>query len=114
MKPDRTAYEAHYEAGRFWRKVQKYAKVAGVGVLTPALKLYYAAQDSDTPKWARVAMLGALGYFISPLDGVPDIVPIVGYGDDLGVLLAALATTAAYIKEAHVLKAHALIEKWFG
>jgi uncharacterized membrane protein YkvA (DUF1232 family) len=40
---------------------------------------------------------GALAYFIFPLDAVPDFVPMTGYTDGLGVLAAAVATTAAYI-----------------
>lgn len=113
MTEDNQAHQRHYDDARFWRKVQRYATQAGETVLDPALRLYYAAQDKDTPKWARAAIMGALGYFIFPLDAIPDVIPAMGYSDDLGVLLAALATTAVYIKEAHVLKAKAKLNQWF-
>lgn len=98
----------------FWEKVKGYAKVAGEGVLEPALKMYYAAMDSDTPTWAKATIIGALGYFISPIDAIPDLVPVVGYSDDLGVLVAALATTATHIKDEHVKKAKETLAQWFS
>lgn len=105
--------EAYSDDG-FWNKVKGYAKVAGENVLEPALKMYYAAMDSDTPAWAKATIIASLGYFISPVDGVPDVVPIVGYTDDLGVLCAALATTAAHIKKAHVQQAKETLKQWFS
>lgn len=102
-----------YSDHGFWHKVKRYAKVAGATVLEPALKMYYAARDDDTPKWAKTAMIGALAYFISPIDAIPDLTPVLGYSDDLGVLLAAVATTAAYIKQEHVDKARATMRQWF-
>lgn len=98
----------------FWQKVKRFAKVAGAQVLEPALKMYYAATDPATPAWAKAAMLGALGYFISPIDAIPDFTPLLGYTDDLGVLLAAAATTAAHITPEHVKKARETMQQWFA
>lgn len=64
-----------YSDDGFWDKVKGYAKVAGENVLEPALKMYYAALDSDTPIWAKTAIFTALGYFISPIDAIPDLIP---------------------------------------
>ncbi|WCY74099.1 YkvA family protein [Pseudomonas aeruginosa] len=75
---------------------------------------YYAATDSDTPTWAKTTIYGALGYFISPIDVIPDITPIVGYTDDIGVLCAALAATATHIKAEHVTKAKETLKQWFS
>jgi uncharacterized membrane protein YkvA (DUF1232 family) len=109
-----TNYGASYSDDSFWDKVKHYAKAAGEGVLTPALKMYYAATDADTPLWAKTAIYGALGYFISPIDAIPDIVPLAGYTDDLGVLTAAIAATAAHIKDEHVEKARTTLAQWFS
>jgi len=106
-------FQKDYSDNNFWDKVKTYARVAGEGVLTPALKLYYSAQDSDTPVWAKGTIYGALGYLISPIDAIPDIVPIVGYSDDLGVLVAALAAVAFHIKEEHVAKTKETMKQWF-
>jgi uncharacterized membrane protein YkvA (DUF1232 family) len=107
-------FSSAYSDDGFWDKTKKYAKVAGEGVLEPALKMYYAALDAETPVWAKTTIFAALGYFISPVDAIPDIVPAVGYSDDLGVLAAALAATAMHIKDEHVRKAKETLSKWFS
>ncbi|EGR0741485.1 TPA: YkvA family protein [Vibrio cholerae] len=106
-------YASQFNDDSFWDKVKGYAKAAGETVLEPALKLYYAASDSDTPVWAKTVVYGALGYFISPIDAIPDITPIVGYSDDLGVLIAATASVAAHIKDKHTQKAKETLKQWF-
>lgn len=108
-----TDFNAQYSDTRFWEKVKTFAKTAGRKALEPALKMYYSATDSDTPLWAKTAIYGALGYFISPVDAIPDFLPVVGYTDDIGILVAAAATVAAYIKEEHVNKARATLRQWF-
>ena len=107
-----TDYTTHYTDAGFRDKVKTYAKVAGRKVLEPALKMYYSATDPDTPRWAKATIYGALGYFISPLDGIPDLLPVVGYSDDLGILLAALAALAVYIKDEHATRARDTLRQW--
>lgn len=106
-------YRRHYSDSRFWHKVRRYAKTAGRAVLEPALKMYYAARDPSTPKWAKNTIYGALGYLILPADVLPDILPAVGFSDDLGILIAALGVTAAHIKPEHTAKAQQILAKWF-
>lgn len=112
--PNDDGFSSSYSDDGFWDKVKNYAKSAGEEVLEPALKMYYAALDPDTPSWAKATIFGALGYFISPIDAVPDITPVIGYVDDLGVLAAALAATAANIKDVHVAKAKETLKNWFA
>lgn len=110
--PDNPFAKAFTDTG-FWDKAKQYARVAGETVLEPALKLYYAAQDPDTPAWARNTVYAALGYFITPLDAIPDLAPLVGYSDDLGVLVAATAAIAAHIKKEHGERARGKLRQWF-
>lgn len=107
-------FEKEFSDDSFWEKTKNYARVAGEAVLEPALKLYYSAQDSDTPTWAKTTVYGALGYFVSTIDAIPDITPIVGYTDDLGVLVAATAAVAVHIKNEHSEKAKETLKQWFG
>ena len=107
-------FSSEYSDNGFWDKVKTYAKTAGESVLEPALKMYYAALDSDTPAWAKTTIVAALGYFISPVDAVPDLLPVVGYTDDLGILAGALAATAAHIKDEHKRKAKEVLARWFS
>jgi len=107
-------YSKEYSEESFWEKVKKYALKAGKEVIEKALMLYYCLQDKDTPKWAKGVIVAALGYFIFPMDAIPDFTPVVGYADDLGVLVAAFATVATYIKEEHKQKAKETLKTWFG
>ncbi len=107
-------YIDEYSEEKFWEKVRKYALKAGSEVLEKALFMYEALQDDETPKWAKATIIAALGYFISPLDGIPDLTPVVGFADDLGALTIAFATVAAYVKERHKQKARETLKRWFG
>jgi uncharacterized membrane protein YkvA (DUF1232 family) len=114
MSDERQDFAREYSERGFWDKVRGFARAAGEGVLEPALKLFYASQDPDTPAWAKAVIYSALGYFISPLDAIPDMTPVVGYADDLGVLVAALATVAAHIRPQHGVRAKETLREWFG
>jgi len=107
-------YARHYSDAEFWKKSAKFAKKTGKGVLKPAFTLFHAAQDAATPKWAQATMVGALGYFISLVDAIPDITPVVGYADDLWVLAVATVVVASHIKPEHSAKAEESLSRWFG
>lgn len=106
-------YTKAYSDESFWDKVQKLALSAGIKVIYAGLLLFYALKEPATPAWAKGVIVGALGYFISPIDAIPDIVPVAGYTDDLGVLLLALATVAMYINDNVKLQARKKIMDWF-
>lgn len=95
------SFDNKYSDEGFWNKVVSFAKAAGREVIEKALWLYYAAQDPATPTWAKGVVYSALGYFILPIDAIPDLAPVVGYTDDLGVLAAAVAAIATYIRLVH-------------
>ena len=59
-------------------------------------------------------VLGVLGYFISPIDALPDFTPLLGYTDDLGVLTFGLVAIACYIDKDVKGKARKQLDKWFG
>lgn len=103
-----------YSDESFWQKIKDFAVKAGKDVIEMALTLYYAAQKPDIPFWAKTTIYAALAYFISPLDAIPDLTPVVGFSDDLGALALALATVSAYIDDEVKQKAKEKIELWFS
>ncbi len=107
-------YGKQYSEKSFWEKVGKFAFQAGKLVVEKALILYHCLQDPETPTWAKTIIIGALGYFIMPLDAIPDLTPVVGFSDDLGALLLAFATVAMHVKEQHIEKAKEKLKTWFG
>ncbi len=47
------------------------------------LTVYYAARDPATPWWLRALAVVVAGYALSPIDLIPDFIPVLGYLDDL-------------------------------
>jgi len=83
----------------FWRKFVKFA--AQIPFAEELLTAYYCAFDRQTPTHVRVALIGALLYFISPFDLIPDMLPIIGLGDDAAVLAGAIKLVWDQIKPEH-------------
>ncbi|MFK7974557.1 MAG: YkvA family protein [Halioglobus sp.] len=113
MSKDNEYADAYSEKG-FWEKLAEFAKKAGYDVVEKALLLFYALQEERTPAWAKATIIGALGYFIAPLDAVIDLTPGIGYTDDLGVLALAVTVVAAYINDTVRNKTAVKMERWFG
>jgi uncharacterized membrane protein YkvA (DUF1232 family) len=111
---DDNVFETAYSDKGFWNKLKHHARSASRDVVERALLLYYAAQEDDAPAWAKGTIAAALGYFIVPLDAIADLAPAVGYADDLGVLVLAIAAVATYINDNVRAKAAQKMRDWFG
>lgn len=111
---EKYGFQDEYSDRGFWTKAVTFSKTAGREVIEKALWLYYAAQNPATPAWARNVIYGALGYFIIPVDAIADLTPLVGFADDLGVLVAAVATVAMFINQDVKEKASRKLQEWFG
>ena len=103
-----------FDDGSFWDKIKHFALKAGKEVIKKALWLYYAAQQPQTPAWAKTVIYGALAYFVLPVDAVPDAIPVAGFSDDLGALAAALAAVSMYVTEEVKRMAADKMRDWFG
>jgi uncharacterized membrane protein YkvA (DUF1232 family) len=90
--------EARVRRG-FWSKVKRVA--ARLPFAEDLLAAYYCAFDRATPIQVKAALLGALAYFVLPVDLIPDILPVLGYADDAAVLAAALRLVATHIRPEH-------------
>jgi len=108
------SYEKHFSEEGFWDKIKKFALAAGCKVIRLALVLYYCWKDENTPMWAKAVITAALGYFILPLDAIPDVIPGVGFLDDLGALSTAFAMVVALITDRYKEQAQEQLDKWFG
>jgi uncharacterized membrane protein YkvA (DUF1232 family) len=53
--------------------------------------LYLAARDPRTPWYAKLLVAGIVAYAFSPIDLIPDFVPVLGYLDDLILIPAGIA-----------------------
>ena len=110
--PDFMSYSNKFTNGEFLEKISEIAKRAGAKLVYIALVLYYTLQSDKVALKDKAIIVGALGYLVSPLDVIPDAIPIVGLGDDLAVLLyviGKIGNVSEEIKE----KAKAKLTKWF-
>ncbi len=98
-----------FDEGGFWAKVANLPASAGCEVLRKALTLYCLLKDPEVPLWAKVAIVSALAYFISPVDAIPDFIPFAGYTDDAGVMATLLATLEAWVGPAVEAEVEALL-----
>ncbi|MNW48473.1 hypothetical protein PPOLYM_04119 [Paenibacillus polymyxa] len=87
----------------FFNKVKSTA--GKVPFVKDAVAMYYCAIDPETPLYAKGVAFGALAYFISPLDAISDVIPMLGFTDDAGIVLAALKVLDMHIKPVHREKA---------
>ena len=100
--------ELHVKRG-FWPKMVRTA--ARIPFADQALSVYYAARDPETPVAAKGMMLGALAYFVMPIDAIPDIFAGIGFTDDAAVFAALIATLGANIKRRHRDQAAQAVER---
>lgn len=107
-------FSEEFSENKFSDKIAKYAKKAGAKLVYTAYVLYYSLFDKNFPIKQRAIVIGALGYFILPLDLVPDIVPVLGYTDDLAALLYALKMVNDNITPEMKQKARLAATKIFG
>jgi uncharacterized membrane protein YkvA (DUF1232 family) len=67
-------------------------------------------RDAAVPGWRKFVVAGALAYVLLPIDLVPDLVPVLGWLDDLGALAAAVTflarDVAAHARAAEARAAH--------
>ena len=62
---------------------------------------YYCALDPETPGKVKLVLFAALGYFVLPVDAIPDVLTGLGFTDDAIVLATALGIVGAHIREPH-------------
>ena len=111
--PDFMKYSDKYTASGFVEKISHIAKRAGAKLVYAALILYYTLQSKDVPLKDKAIIIGALGYLISPLDVIPDAIPIAGLGDDVAVLLYVLRKIKGDLTDDVKKRADNKLSKWF-
>ena len=111
--PDFMSYKDKFTQNGFIDKVSRIAKRAGAKLVYAALILYYTLQSDKVSVKDKTLIIGALGYLISPLDVMPDAIPIVGLGDDLSVLIYVLHKVWGDVSNEIKEKAHEKLSKWF-
>ena len=111
--PDFMNYGNKFSKQDFVEKIARIAKGAGAKLVYAALILYYTLQSPKVSTTNKAMIIGALGYLISPLDVVPDAIPIAGLADDLAVLIFVLKKAWTDVDPDIQVKAKKRLSKWF-
>ncbi len=93
---------ARDEAGvlrEFWERIKRIGRKLPFAESIVAAA--YCATDPETPARVKLLIVGALAYFVMPIDGIPDILPLVGFTDDAAVIAATIAAIRAHLREEH-------------
>ena len=83
----------------FWPKLGRVA--SRIPFADQVVAVYYAARDPETPMAAKGVMLGALAYFVMPVDAIPDVLAGIGFTDDAAVIAAVIATLGSNVRKRH-------------
>ncbi|AXV16671.1 hypothetical protein CYG48_13825 [Neorhizobium sp. SOG26] len=84
---------------KFWPTLKR--AVRYVPFSRDLVAAYYCAVDPKTPTRVRGILLAALGYFVLPIDVVPDVFAVVGFTDDIAVLATAFRMIQGHIADRH-------------
>ena len=112
-RPDFQQYRDRFTQKGFMEKISRVAKRAGAKLVYAALILYYTLESGTISLKEKAIIVGALGYLISPLDMVPDAIPIAGLGDDLAVLVYVVGMVWSNVSEEVKTKARNKLSTWF-
>ncbi|WP_167610182.1 YkvA family protein [Maribellus sediminis] len=107
-------YSKYFSKQSLWDKLKEQAKNAGLKVVYAVLVLFYTMESPDVKTKTKLSIAAALGYFILPTDAIFDLTPIIGYSDDLGVLLFVLTQIGKNVTPEIKEKAKAKLDDWFG
>lgn len=90
-------FSGKYNESVFWKGLQKICSAVGKEAVYKVLQLYYVLQKDSVPTSQKVFIMGALAYLVSPIDVVPDCIPVVGWMDDVAAIGIVLAQISKYV-----------------
>ena len=110
--PDFLQYKDRFTNNGFVEKISRIARRAGSKLVYAALLLYYTLESDKISLKDKAIIIGALGYLISPLDVIPDAIPIAGLGDDHAVLIYVLNKVWGNVNEDVKAKSREKLLQW--
>jgi len=100
------------EEERFWKKLKRV--LSRVPFAEDLVAAYYCAIDPETPGYVRAVLLGAVAYFVLPIDMIPDVLAGLGFTDDASVIAAAVAAVGRHLQPQHRRRAKLALEQIAG
>ena len=107
-------YEKYFSENELLQKIGKLGKSIGATVLYPVFLLFNLLKSVYINLKEKAMIIGTLGYFILPVDLLPDAIVGVGYADDAAALTAAVTALASCITEDIQNESKEQLRKIFG
>lgn len=107
------SYARYFSDPALQDKLRRFAGRAGQKLVYGVLLLYYCMVSPAVPLKKKASIAAALGYFIFPFDFLPDLLPLVGFADDLTVILFALKQISTALTPEIRKQAREKMQKWF-
>lgn len=104
-------YGEYYNEEEFQKKLSNLPNTIGRKVIEQALTLYVLVRDPKVPKMPKASIIAALGYFILPVDFIPDFLP-GGFLDDLAVMSIVVAQLRTYTNPEILAQVEKLMPEW--
>jgi len=106
-------YARYFSDPALQKKLRRFAARAGQKLVYGVLLLYYCFASPAVPLKKKASIAAALGYFIFPFDFLPDLLPLIGFADDLTVIMFALVQISTSLTPEIRNQARVKMEKWF-
>jgi len=90
-----TIYVRKHHEGVMFDRLQQWAR----SVKRDAVAVWIAARDPRVPWYAKVVAAATAAYALSPIDLIPDFIPVIGYLDDLVIVPLGIALTIRMIPD---------------
>jgi len=84
-------YASYFSVDTLVDKINRLTGGACCELIEAVLSLYVLLSEGNVAAVTKVLIISALGYFICPIDAIPDALPVVGYSDDLAIVAALLS-----------------------
>lgn len=111
---DLNKYGKHYSESGFWDKIRKFAGKIGRDLLYKVMVLYYVMRSPDVSVRNKMIVIGALGYFILPVDLIPDWIVGLGMTDDATAITLAYVAVKDSITPEIEARARGTVQSWVG
>ena len=91
-------YAENYDEKKMWSKIKDFFFEAGINLVIKVVQLWYVLQKPEVSVHMKVAIMGAIAYFVMPVDFILDVLP-GGYQDDLLAVTLTLFAAEEYIDD---------------
>ncbi len=105
-------YIGYYDELQLANKLKSAGKKIGSQVIYYVVILVMLISDNKIPLKVRLVFMAAIGYLILPSDLVADIIPAIGFTDDIAFLTYAISNAQEYITPEVKIKAKEKLGQW--